>query len=219
MKQGFTYIALVLDRSGSMRVMREATVSAVNKFVAEQKKLSGECMMRLVQFDDLEYTVVFEKNMQDIGLLTQTDFQPRGMTPLLDAQGQTIVDVGKKLATMPEHQRPEKVIIVTMTDGLENASKEFTKERVATLVAHQRAHYGWEFLYLGANQDAIAIAAEMNIPRGSTMSYDASPTGMRNTMAATADYVSSVRSSSSGLTGQSVTFTDADREAAMKHGS
>lgn len=208
MKSNYTRIVVVLDRSGSMATCRESTVAGFNHFVREQQKVAGECKLKLVQFDDV-YEVVFDGAIRTAPELTQQTFVPRGSTALLDAQGRTIVELGFELDRMREEDKPSKVIIVTLTDGHENASTDYTTEEVARLVKEQRERYGWDFVYLGANQDAIRVAASMNIPRGSTMTYNATAAGTRNTMRAMSNYVGQAR----GM-GQAV-FSEEDRKSAL----
>lgn len=104
---------------------------------------------------------------------------PRGMTALLDAIGRTIDDVGRRLAATEEARRPVKVIVAMLTDGMENASKDYTNARISEMIGHQKEKYGWEFIFLAANQDAIATARSMSISAEDAISYDASPAGVR----------------------------------------
>lgn len=159
-KKDSTLIVVVLDRSGSMSSGQDATVEGFNGFLAEQKKLPGECRMTLVQFDD-RYQIDFNNTpISEVKLA----YAPRGGTALLDAMGRTIDEVGAELAKRSESTRPAKVIFVTITDGYENASRKFTRDDIFNKIAHQRDAYKWEFLYLGANQDAIAEATRLGIP-------------------------------------------------------
>ncbi len=209
MKHNFTRIAIVLDRSGSMESCKESTVSGFNEFIRTQQELPGEAMVKLVQFDD-RYETVFDMNLKLCPELTQNTFVPRGSTALLDAQGRTIVELGKELAALPENERPSKVIVVTLTDGLENASKEYNLERIGELIREQRDKYNWDFVFLGANQDAIQTAAAMNIPLPSAMSYSTSKAGIAATMAAVSHYVGSARK------GKAAAFSEEDRKSAME---
>ena len=149
-------------------------------------------MVKLVQFDD-QYETVFDKPLKECPELTQNTFVPRGSTALLDAQGRTIVELGQELAALPEHERPSKVIVVTLTDGLENASKQYNLEQIGEMIREQRDKYNWDFVFLGANQDAIATAAAMSIPLPSAMSYSTSKAGVAATMAAVSHYVGAAR--------------------------
>lgn len=212
MKDGFTRIAVILDRSGSMRAIRSATVSGFNEFVGSLRSQPGDLKLRLVRFGT-EYEVVFDKPLAEIPVLTDADLEPRGMTALLDAQGKTIQDLGRELEGLSEGDRPAKVIVMTMTDGEENSSKEFTAEKVAEMVKHQREAYQWEFMYLGTNQDAIKVAASMNIPAASSMTYMNCDGGSLQAMASSAAYVGRSRSAAQG---QSVAFSEAERKKALQ---
>lgn len=208
MKANFTRIAVILDRSGSMQVVRDATIEGFNEFVKGQKAEPGDATLKLVQFNT-DYEEVFDKPIQKAHKLSRESFQPIGGTALLDAQGRTIDELGKELAALPEHERPSKVIVVTITDGEENSSLNYTRAQVAEMIEHQREVYGWDFVFLGANQDAVKVAATMNIPVYSAMSYSASNLGTQNMMAAVSNYVGVSRSM------KSAAFTDEERGQAM----
>jgi hypothetical protein len=135
---------------------------------------------------------------------------PRGSTALLDAQGRTIVELGQELAALPESERPSKVIVVTLTDGLENASRQYNLEKIGEMIREQRDKYNWDFVFLGANQDAIATAAAMSIPLPSAMSYSTSKAGIAATMAAVSNYVGAARK------GKAAAFSAEDRKAAVE---
>ncbi len=208
MRDSFTRIAIVLDRSGSMESCKESTVAGFNEFMRRQRELPGEATIKLVQFDD-QYETVFDVNLKSCPELTQNTFVPRGSTALFDAQGRTIVELGRELAALPEHERPSKVIVVTLTDGLENASKQYNLQQISEMIREQRDKYKWDFVFLGANQDAIATAEAMNIPLPSAMSYSTSKAGVAATMAAVSHYVGAARG------GKVAAFSPEDRKAAM----
>lgn len=173
-KQGFTYIALILDRSGSMDRIRSDMQWALRHFVDEQKKVPGECQVALVQFDDVIENVFLHKpitEIEDIPLV------PRNMTALYDAMGKTINLLGEHFARLSEDQRPEKVLVVTITDGLENASKEFSLLDVKNKVTHQQDKYGWQFTFIGANQDAVLTGSGLGVPTTSGLTYGANRYG------------------------------------------
>jgi hypothetical protein len=209
MKHNFTRIAIILDRSGSMESCKESTVAGFNEFIRTQRELPGEAMVKLVQFDD-QYEAVFDMNLKMCPELTQDTFVPRGSTALLDAQGRTIVELGRELAALPESGRPSTVIVVTLTDGMENASKEFSLDKIGEMIREQRDKYNWDFVFLGANQDAIATAAAMSIPLPSAMSYSTSKAGVAASMAAVSHYVGAARS------GLPAAFSEEDRKSAME---
>jgi len=208
MKDSYTRIAIILDRSGSMESCKESTVSGFNEFIRTQKELPGEAMVKLVQFDD-RYETVWDMNLMSCPELNQNTFVPRGSTALLDAQGRTIVELGQELAALPEKDRPSRVIVVTLTDGLENASRQYGLDQISAMIREQRDKYSWDFVFLGANQDAIKTGAAMGVPRGSAMSYSTSRAGMAATMAAVSNYVGSYRA------GAAPAFSAEQRAAAM----
>ena len=209
MKDNFTRIAIVLDRSGSMESCKESTVAGFNEFIRTQKEIPGEATVKLVQFDD-QYETAFDKRLEECPELNQSTFVPRGSTALLDAQGRTIVELGQELAALPESERPSKVIVVTLTDGLENASRQYNLEKIGEMIREQRDKYNWDFVFLGANQDAIATAAAMSIPLPSAMSYSTSKAGIAATMAAVSNYVGAARK------GKAAAFSAEDRKAAVE---
>lgn len=201
-----TDITLVLDRSGSMDTIREDVIGGFNAFVEEQRKLAGEARLSLVRFDH-EYEVVYTgRPLADVVPLDRATYVPRGSTALLDAVGRTIIATGARLAGTLEAARPDRVIIVVQTDGLENASREFTREQVVQLVAHQQHKYAWQFVFLGANLDAIGEAAALGIDPGAALQYQASPDVARGAYAALSDAVSRSRQ-----TGDRLAFTKEDR--------
>lgn len=172
MKENYTHITLILDRSGSMMSVRGDVIGGVNRFIEEQKAVPGECTFTLVQFDDSDpyETIVDFKPIAEVKPLGD-EYSPRGWTPLYDAVGLGIVRTGEKLASLPGDQRPSKVVFVTQTDGMENRSKEYTRERVAAMTKDQTEKYGWQFVYLGANQDALAVGASIGTSRGTSANY------------------------------------------------
>ncbi|HEY6045049.1 MAG TPA: vWA domain-containing protein [Pyrinomonadaceae bacterium] len=159
-----THISVLLDRSGSMGLVKDETISGFNYFLKEQQAAGDNATFTLVQFDSESTDVVHEaRQIREVPALNQDTYLPRGSTPLLDALGQTILSTGKTLAGIPEPNRPDKVVFVVITDGEENASHQFTKARVKEMIDHQTAKYNWKFIYLGANQDAFAEAGGVGI--------------------------------------------------------
>jgi uncharacterized protein YegL len=177
MKNNYSDLTLVLDRSGSMSSIAEETIAGFNEFVDNQKRLPVEAFFSLVQFDDVYELVHDGIPIQDVPLLDNHTFVPRGSTALLDAIGKTIDDVGKRLASLDEDQRPEKVVVVIITDGQENSSTQYNLSDINEKISHQRNAYKWEFLFLGANQDAIATAVNVGIRSTSALTYAATPEG------------------------------------------
>lgn len=164
----YTDITMVLDRSGSMSSLRDATIEGFNAFLAEQRATPGRCTVSLVQFDH-EYESVY--TALDLAVVPPLRLEPRGTTALLDAIGRAIHATGTRLAVMPEHERPGSVIVGIMTDGLENASRELTHAAVKALITAQTERYSWTFLYLGANQDAIEVGTGLGVDAGLALTY------------------------------------------------
>lgn len=179
MKKDSTEIVCVLDRSGSMGAIRSDAVGGFNAFLDDQKSLPGEARFTLVLFDH-DYDLVHDAtDIQGVPHLDENTYSPRGTTALLDAIGRTIDDVGKRLSETPEDERPSRVIVSILTDGLENASRDYDNGRISEMISHQQEKYGWEFIFLAANQDAMATARSMSIRRENTISYEATPDGIR----------------------------------------
>lgn len=165
MNTNLTEIAYVLDRSGSMQSLTEAAITGFNEFLQQQLDEPGDANLSLMLFDNEFLTPHVRTPLQDVRELDVTTYVPRGSTALLDAIGTTIDELGKRLAAEPEEKRPGKVIVAIYTDGYENASTRYTLEQINEMITHQRKHYDWEFMFLAANQDAIATAAQMGIAR------------------------------------------------------
>lgn len=210
MKENKTEVILLLDRSGSMNTCQSDMEGGINTFIEDQKKEKGECYVSLINFDD-EYDIIFENT--EISKVGEIKIYPRGLTALLDALGKTINSVGERLKKTNESERPDKVIFVVITDGLENDSKEFKRSKINEMIKHQEEKYSWEFIYLGANQDAISESKSMGFNFGSTMTYDTSDAGIKGMTRGLSNYVGSVRK------GESYTFTAQDRNAAVCSGS
>lgn len=221
MKTGSTDITFVLDRSGSMEKVKDDTMHGFNAFIQAQRALPGECVASLVQFDDVYEPIYTAKPLSEAPLLSEANYVPRGFTAYLDATARTIIETGKRLAAMPEDQRPQKVIFVILTDGIENASQEFRGEagraKVFEMIGRQRDVYQWDFVFLGANQDAIKVAAEINISAGSSMTYAANSAGTQWAFKSVSAYTARNRSAAGAAAGQSV-FTAEDREEQIKAG-
>ncbi len=163
-----THLYFLLDRSGSMVSLREDTIGGFDTFMAEQRSAPGRCRVTLAQFDN-EYDEVYAD--RDIATVPSLDLVPRGSTALLDALGRLVVTAGERLAWMSEDARPASVVVGVMTDGYENASRDWTHPRIKALIEQQSRDYGWQFLYLGADQDAIEEGAKMGFAAGKSMTY------------------------------------------------
>ncbi len=181
MKKDYTDITFIIDASGSMGSLISDTLGGFNNFIDQQKKVEGECTVNLYQFNNRLYPVFEHKNLQEVPELTTDNYRPGGSTALLDAIGKVVDATGQRYANMPEEQRPENVVVVIITDGLENSSRAFSNEQIREKIKHQTEVYDWEFTYLGANQDAFSVAEGMGMHRAA--SYKVEKTGeMYNVM-------------------------------------
>ncbi|MDP3849315.1 MAG: VWA domain-containing protein [Luteolibacter sp.] len=163
MNDKLTEIAFILDRSGSMQSMVEPAISGFNRLLREQQQEPGSARFTLVLFDDQYEVPCHSLPIAEVVELDTSTYVPRGGTALLDAIGRTIDELGENLAAIPEAERPGQVIVAVLSDGEENASHCFTWQDIAARIRHQTQAYDWKFLFLGANQDAIATAAKMSI--------------------------------------------------------
>jgi hypothetical protein len=177
MNKNYTEIAFILDRSGSMEVCATAAIEGFNAFLKEQQKLEGIAKLTLVLFDNEYLVPVSSGPVQEVMPLDQSSYEPRNTTALLDAMGKTIDELGERLAQMPEAARPGQVIVTVLTDGLENASEKYTWKEVSSRIKRQTEDYKWNFFFLGANQDAIATAAQLSIAAANAATYGGDAAG------------------------------------------
>ncbi len=167
-RSDLTHLYFLLDRSGSMQSIKTDTEGGFAAFIEEQRRADGECRVTLAQFDDVYEVVLADTPVAEVGRLR---LRPRGSTALLDAMGRLITEAGSSLAALPEDQRPASVVVAIMTDGLENASREWTHQAVRALVEQQTSDYQWQFLYMGADQDAIEVGTGLGVSAAHTVSY------------------------------------------------
>jgi hypothetical protein len=215
MKSKYTHISMILDRSGSMSDVKMETISGFNAFLEDQRKVEGTSTLTLVQFDSVEpYDVIHDfKPLDAVVPLDGVVFQPRGMTPLRDSVMRCITETGLRLAALAEDQRPERVIFVIITDGLDNRSRHTPKE-LADQIQHQTDMYNWKFVYLGANQDAIAQAKCIGIAANASMSYARTSAGVLHCFASVSRGMKSYRTADLAVASSDVTFyTEEDRKA------
>lgn len=168
-RSDLTHLYFLLDRSGSMQSIKADTEGGFAAFISEQRTaVEGECRVTLAQFDQHYEVVYADKPLADVPPLL---LAPRGSTALLDAMGRLITDAGAALAALPEDQRPGTVVVAVMTDGMENASKEWTHAAIKALVEQQTNAYRWQFMYMGADQDAIEVGASIGVGRDHAVTY------------------------------------------------
>lgn len=196
------HIVMVLDRSGSMQAVKTDTEGGLAAFLEAQKEIVGDTRVSLYHFST-SYEPVYE-NLA-LAEVPEYKLEPRGNTALLDAIGRTITAVKAQIKAMDVEERPGEVVLVILTDGMENSSREYTLPEVKKLIEKRRAK-GWQVVFLGADQDAITAAAGMGIGRETSLSYTARMTGQ--SMSTVARMMA--RGSASGK----YEFTDAERKAA-----
>jgi uncharacterized protein YegL len=179
MKSKFTKITIVLDRSGSMDNIMSDMLGGLNKFIQDQKNLAnaGTAEVSLYSFSDT-LNVVFEHVPIDkVRPVTIDQVEPDGSTALNDSLAKVIDNLGAYLANLNESDRPEKVLNLIITDGLENCSRKFTREQVREKIKHQSEKYNWDFVYLGANQDAWEESHTLGISQKASLTYAATSIG------------------------------------------
>lgn len=177
MKKGLTELIFIIDRSGSMGGLEGDTIGGFNAMLKEQQAVEGEAFVTTVLFDD-QYELLHDRiNIKAISPLTEKDYTVRGNTALLDAVGKTIHKIRRVQKSTAEDYRAEKVLFVIITDGAENASRKYTAEQVKALIQHQREKHGWEFIFIGANMDAVVEADRIGIAADKARNYIADPIG------------------------------------------
>ena len=197
MKQGLSELVFILDRSGSMSGLEKETIGGFNGMIEKQRSEEGEAYVTTVLFDN-DYLLLHDHTaIADVEKLTSKDYYPRGSTALLDAVGRTINMIGARLAATEESERPEQVIVVIVTDGYENSSHEFTKQKVKDMIEHQQSKYSWTFMFLGANMDAVSEAGSLGIHSHFSKTYTQSSAGLDSVYASVSMSMSAMRNYSS----------------------
>jgi len=207
--EGTIHISVVLDKSGSMSSVVDDTIGGFNTFLKDQQGIKGEGTISLIQFDN-QYEVHYDMvNISIADELTTETYVPRSSTALLDAIGRTIIDTEAKIKNLDK--KPDKVIFVIITDGQENASREYKRDQIMQMVQRKEKEGNWEFVYLGANQDAIGEAANMGIRASSSMTYASTDVGTRKAFHSVSKGMTTYRCSAN-LSMEGSYFSDEDRE-------
>lgn len=177
MKKGLTELVFILDRSGSMSGLEADTIGGFNSLINKQKMEEGEALISTVLFDDRAEVLYDRVPLNRIEPMNDNQYYVRGCTALLDALGGAIHHIGNVHKYAREEDRPEKTIFIITTDGMENASRRYTFEKIKVMVERQRKKYGWEFLFLGANMDAIAVAGRFGVQANRAVNYECDSEG------------------------------------------
>ena len=177
MKKNLTELVFILDRSGSMAGLEEDTIGGFNAMIEKQKGEPGEAWVSTVLFDNQREVIHDRVDLRKIRPMTRKEYYVQGCTALLDAVGSALHHIGNVHKYAREEDRPEKTLFVITTDGMENASRQYSYERVRKMIEHQKEKYGWEFLFLGANIDAAREAARFGIAEDHAANYHADHQG------------------------------------------
>lgn len=193
MKKGLTEIVFILDRSGSMSGLEKDTIGGFNSLIEKQKKEEGQCLVSTVLFDYDSDVIHDRVDIHKVNPLTEKEYFARGSTALLDAIGGAIHHIGNVHKYAREEDRPEKTLFVITTDGMENSSRQYTYSKVKQLVQRQKEKYGWEFMFLGANIDALETAESFGIDRDMAVDYKNDAAGTALNYQVLSDTIKSVR--------------------------
>lgn len=177
MKKGLTEIVFILDRSGSMSGLEADTIGGYNSMLDKQKKEEGEALISTVLFDDQTEILHDRKSLDKVEKITDKEYYVRGCTALLDAVGGAIHHIGRIQKEMPEGERPEKTLFIITTDGMENASKKYSYEKVKKMVEKKKTKNHWEFVFLGANIDAVEVAGRFGVAASRAVRYECDSAG------------------------------------------
>ena len=195
MKNNLTELVFIIDRSGSMAGLESDTVGGFNSMLEKQKKEEGDCYVSTVLFDNVSEVLHDRVRLCDVPRMTDRDYTPRGCTALIDAIGSAIHHIENIHKYAREEDVPEHTVFVITTDGQENASRRYTAEGVKRMIEEKKEKCGWEFLFIGANIDAVETAARYGISRERAVNYNADREGTHILYESVAKAVSSVRAS------------------------
>ena len=197
MKKNLTEVVFILDRSGSMGGLESDTIGGFNSMITKQKKEEGEAYITTILFDDKVETLHDRIEIGEVKPMDDSQYFTRGCTALLDAIGKTVVHISDIHKYAREEDRPEKTIFIITTDGLENSSREYNYNKIKKLISEKQEKDGWEFLFLGANIDAIEIAGKMGISREDACDYVCDEAGTAVNFSAMSDVIGGIRRSKS----------------------
>ncbi len=210
MKNTLTEIVFILDRSGSMAGLESDTIGGFNSLITKQKKEEGRALVSTILFDDRREVLHDRVPLDQIEKMTDRDYYVRGTTALLDAIGKAIHHIGNVHKYAREEDRPDKTLFIITTDGMENASKLYTYEKVRQMVERQKSRYAWEFLFLGANIDALEVAGRFGISEDHAANYHSDEEGTALNYEVLSDAIREVRMNSKPLSSDWKARIDAD---------
>ena len=193
MKKGLTELVFILDRSGSMSGLENDTIGGFNGMIKKQRDEEGEANVTTVLFDHNIKTIHDGVNIKELSDMTSKDYYVGGSTALLDAIGSTIKSVNKKQKSLPEEEQAEKVIFVITTDGMENASCRYDRDKIKKMIEKKQSKKNWQFMFLGANMDAVSEAGRIGIRADRAVTYANDSYGVRENYAAVGGTISAMR--------------------------
>lgn len=193
MKNNITELVFILDRSGSMAGLVSDTIGGFNSMIERQKQEQGEVYVTTVLFDTRFDRIHDRKKLAEVPVLTEKDYVPGGCTALLDAIGSTVRHIAHIHRYARPEDVPEKTVVVITTDGLENASRQYSLEEVRRLIEHEQEKYGWEFLFLGANIDAVETAGSIGIRADRSANFMPDSAGVELSFHAVSDAICAVQ--------------------------
>ena len=179
MKKGLTELVFILDRSGSMSGLEADTIGGFNSMLEKQKRETGDAFVSVVLFDDRTEILYDRVDIRRIEPMNENQYYVRGCTALLDAIGGAIHHIGNVHKYAREEDLPEKTLFIITTDGMENASRNYSYDQVKKMIEHEKEQYHWEFLFLGANIDAVSVAGRFGIDRTRAVRYEHDEEGTR----------------------------------------
>ena len=177
MKKGLTEIVFILDRSGSMSGLESDTIGGYNSMIEKQKKEEGEALISTVLFDGQTDVLHDRVSLDKISPITEKEYYVRGSTALLDAVGGAIHHIGNVHKYAREEDVPEKTLFIITTDGMENSSRQYSYDKVKKMIEKQKEKYHWEFIFLGANIDAVGVADRFGVDRQHAVRYECDSAG------------------------------------------
>ena len=199
MKKGLTEIVFILDRSGSMSGLEKDTIGGFNSLIARQKKEEGRALVSTVLFDNDSRVIHDRVSVEKVRPMTEKEYFVGGSTALLDAVGCAVKHIANVHKYAREEDRPEKTLFVITTDGMENASRYYSYDKVKQLIENQKEKYGWEFLFLGANIDAVSTASHFGITADRAVDYHRDSQGTQLNYQVVGDAISHIRTKSTKL--------------------
>ena len=177
MKKGLTEVVFILDRSGSMSGLEADTIGGYNSMLKKQKQENGEVIISTVLFDDKTEVLHDRISLEKVSQMTDKEYYVRGCTALLDAVGGAISHIGRVHQGLPKEERPEKTLFIITTDGMENASVRYSYDKVKKMVEKKKQKKHWEFIFLGANIDAVEVAGRFGVAKNRAVRYECDETG------------------------------------------